>query len=191
MRTRLPHDGNMPDLFPAVAADFDHPIEVLDHCHARIRRNCRLIERIAERVRATGPDAESREAAQSVVRFFDTAGSAHHRDEDEDLFPALLQRVPPAELEDTRGLIAALRADHWRLDAAWREMRHTLQLLAAGVDRGPELGEAQALTALYERHIAIEEAQLLPLARRVIGPALAERLGVRMAARRGTKRPIL
>ena len=177
----------MAELFPSPAADFDHPIEVLDHCHERILRSCRLIERIAARVQTHGPDTECREAAHQVVRFFDTAGEAHHRDEDEDFFPALLQAVPAEELDATHALVGELRADHARLESAWREMRHWLRLLAAGGDTGPDPELARALTALYERHIAVEESQLLPLARRVLDPQAAERVGVRMARRRGLK----
>jgi hemerythrin-like domain-containing protein len=182
-------DRQVAELFPSLTADFDHPIEVLDHCHERILRNCRLIERIAARVQSHGPDPECREAAHQAVRFFDTAGEAHHRDEDEDFFPALLQMVPAEELDATRVLVGELRADHARLDSAWREMRHWLRLLAAGGDTGPDPELARTLTALYERHIAVEEARLLPLARRVLDPEAAERVGMRMARRRGVKRP--
>jgi len=179
----------MHELFPGPTADFDHPIDLLDHCHARILRNCRLIERIAARLQSHGPDNELREAAHQVVRFFDTAGEAHHRDEDEDLFPALLQMVPTEELGDTRALVERLLADHAQLESAWHEMRHWLRLLAAGGDSGPDPQLALELTALYARHIALEEAQLLPLARRVLEPKVAEQLGLSMAQRRGVKQP--
>ena len=33
----------MTALFPTPAADFDHPIDMLDGCHERILRNCATI----------------------------------------------------------------------------------------------------------------------------------------------------
>jgi hemerythrin-like domain-containing protein len=181
----------MSPLFAAPAADFDHPIDILDGCHARIRRQNALIEKIAARVADGGSDAEAREAARAVVRFFDTAGADHHRDEEEDLFPALVHFVPAAELNATRALLARLRADHATLDAAWREMRGMLMLLVAGGQTPLDAQAARAFAAAYDRHIALEEAELLPLARRVLDPRVVARLGDRMAQRRGALRPIL
>jgi pyridoxamine 5'-phosphate oxidase len=178
----------MAQLFPSPSADFDHPIDMLDGCHGRIRQNCERIEKIAAHVASVGVDAEARDAAHAVVRFFDTAGATHHRDEEEDLFPVLLVCAPRDERAAARVLIDELRADHLRMDHAWRDMRRSLLLLAAVGNDGLTAERAREFRALYERHIAREESQMLPLARRVLEPAMAKSLGVRMAARRGVKR---
>jgi hemerythrin-like domain-containing protein len=178
----------MVKLFSTPSADFDHPIDLLDSCHGRIRQNCERIERIAAHIDTKGADQEARDAAHAVVRFFDTAGAAHHRDEEEDLFPALLASVTREELAGARALIDELRADHENLDRAWHDMRRALLLLAAVGNDGLTVGYAREFRALYEHHIAREESAMLPLARRVLDPAIAKHLGVRMAARRGVKR---
>jgi hemerythrin-like domain-containing protein len=175
--------------FPTPAAGFDHPFEVIDGCHERIKRHCATIAAIAAHVADHGPDGEAREAARGVVRFFDTAGANHHRDEEHDLFPALVNFVPSAELNATRALIARLKADHKRLDAAWAEMRRRLMLLAAGGACEIDLAAAEVFGQAYERHIALEEAELLPLARRIVDARLAASLGERMALRRGVRLP--
>ena len=177
----------MKPLFPTPSAGFDHPFEVLDSCHERIKRYCATIAAIAGHVAGHGPDAQAREAARGVVRFFDTAGANHHRDEEHDLFPALVNFVPSAELNATRALVARLKADHKRLDAAWAEMRRRLMLFAAGGPCEVDPAAAEAFGAAYERHIALEEAELLPLARRVLDARLAASLGERMALRRGVR----
>lgn len=177
----------MSPLFPSPAADFDHPLEILDGCHQRILRQCTLIDAIAARLASHPADPEARDAARAVVRFFDTAGAAHHRDEEEDLFPALVHYVPSLELNATRALLARLRIDHANLDAAWREMRGTLMALALGGEPNLPIEAAQAFGAAYRRHIALEEAELLPLARRVLDTRLVARLGERMARRRGAQ----
>ena len=178
----------MNSLFPTPAADFDHPIDILDGCHARIRRNCVLIERLAEHLAAGGSDAEARQAAANILRYFDTAAYNHHRDEEDDLFPLLQRNVPYDELNALFDLLQRLRADHARLDALWSRMRERLvEILQCGIG-----GLAPAVAAefhqAYEGHIAVEEAQLLPLARRVLDESLLRRLGGSMARRRGVPR---
>lgn len=180
----------MGPLFPDPAADFDHPLEILDGCHFHIRRQCAVIGKLAAHLAAGGAEAEAGEAARSVVRFFDTAGADHHRDEEQDLFPTLEHFVPAPELNATRALLARLRADHAKLDAAWREMREVLMRIAAGGESGLDASAARAFAEAYDRHIALEESELLPLARRVLDPRLTAALGSRMARRRGATPPV-
>jgi len=172
-------------LLPDPAAGFDHPIEMLEGCHQRIRNHCTLIGRLAEHLSVRGADDEAREVARSIVRFFETAGANHHRDEEIDLFPALERFAPSLELNAVRDLLHRLRADHVRLDAAWREMRRTLTQLAAGGRPTLDVVAAHGFAADYDRHIVLEEAELLPLARRVLDARLLAALGERMARRRG------
>lgn len=178
----------MDRLFRTPGADFDHPFDMLDGCHDRIRQNCERIEKIAAHLASKGADEEARDAAHGVVRFFDTAGAHHHRDEEDDLFPAILACVPREGLPSARVLIDELRADHERLDRAWNDMRRTLLLLSAVGNTSLTVDRAREFRALYERHIAREEAEMLPLARGVLEAVITNHLGARMAARRGVKR---
>jgi hemerythrin-like domain-containing protein len=169
----------------SLLARFDHPIAMLDQCHQRIRRNCDLIVRIARQVRAGGVDERMQGNALAVVRFFDTAGAYHHRDEEDDLFPALIHFAPSLELNAVRCLVFKLRAQHAQLDAMWVALRP--QVIAAGTGRESELAVevAQSFAAATEGHVASEEAELLPLARRVLGERPLARMGYSMARRRG------
>ena len=176
-------------LFPSPAASFDHPFEMLDGCHERIRRQCATIAAIATHVIDHGVDDEARGAARGVVRFFETAGANHHRDEENDLFPALLQHVPGAELNAALSIVTRLRHDHRRLDALWVDMRARLARVAEGEAAELPLEVVECFAAAYERHIALEETHLLPMARRVLDDRLVGLLGARMARRRGVAVP--
>ena len=167
--------------------DYDHPIDLLDACHERILRMCDTVVKIAEHVGRQGVDEDARIAARNVIRYFDTAGANHHRDEEQDLFPALHHFVASGELNATRALLARLRADHLKLDALWAEMRRRLDWLAEDDAIEFDLDHANAFRAAYAEHILLEETQLLPLARRVIGEDGLALLGRRMARRRGVK----
>ena len=181
-------NGVMSELFPSPAADFDHPLDILDGCHERIRRQCRLIERIRSHMLARGADTEARDAARAVIRYFDTAGANHHRDEEDDLFPALERTARGASHAALQALLARLRGEHAALEASWVDMRASLLEVAEGRDISLEASAVRAFAGAYERHIAIEESQLLPLAREMLDPAQTARLGARMAERRGVKR---
>jgi len=81
-------------LYPSPSADFDHPIDILDGCHERIKRQCATIQRIAEHVASRGADEEARTAARAVMRYFDTAGANHHRDEERTSSPRCCTPCP-------------------------------------------------------------------------------------------------
>lgn len=161
------------NLFPSPSAGFDDPLEVLDACHDRVRRFTGLAVRIAERLQAGGADDEAREAARSVMRYFDEAGPNHHRDEQEDLLPILMAHAPD--------VAARVHADHRALEMLWAEVRQKLESSSLDVPL------AQAFAHAYRAHIAFEESALLPLARRVLDEAALEKLGRSMAARRGVR----
>jgi hemerythrin-like domain-containing protein len=173
-------------LFPSPAAGFDEPIDILDGCHQRIRRNCALIGRIAGHLPVKGADAEAAQAARGIMRYFDEAAAHHHEDEEGDLFPALRAAAPGPS---TEALIARLLADHRRLGALWQDMRERLEGVIAGNSSLLAPDVAKVFHDAYEAHILAEEGELLPLARRVLDAATMERLGTAMASRRGVKRP--
>ena len=175
------------ELFPSPAADFDHPLEILDSCHQRIRRYCALLGRLVTHLATQGPDEDALVTAKSILRYFNEAGRNHHLDEEQDLFPALIDAVPEQERAELEVLLARLRSEHCSLDTLWGRMCSRLEALVRG--NAVLLTEAAAhnLAEAYEQHIRLEESALLPLARRLLdAPALAH-LGASMAARRKTK----
>ncbi len=176
-------------LLGAAAPSFDEPVEMLDACHGRIQAQLATLRRLAEWLPAHGADAQAQAAATAILRYFSVAAPHHHADEEEDLFPALLAEVAsPAKAAEqplVAVLIARILADHRRMDAARDAMMVVLNDIAGGVLRPLPVGDVEGFAALYEAHIAMETAELLPLARRLLPPAVAQELGRRMAARRG------
>jgi hemerythrin-like domain-containing protein len=180
-------ERNIIELFPSPAAGFDHPLEILDACHQRVRRHCALLRRLAQHVLTRGADAEARQAAQSILRYFNEAAHNHHLDEEQDLFPALEEATSGQERLEVATLLKQLRSEHHALEAMWRRMRTKLEDVQSG--RSESLTEASAcnLGEAYQQHISLEEAQLLPIARRLLGQEDLARLGASMAARRGAR----
>ena len=75
-------------IFPAPTAGFEVPLEMLSACHRRIQDQCSILCGLVPYLVAHGADAQARAAAAGAVRYFATAATHHHADEDEDLFPA-------------------------------------------------------------------------------------------------------
>jgi hemerythrin-like domain-containing protein len=173
--------------FDTPAAGFEAPLEMLSACHGRVERQCQTLLRLPPHLAANGPDQAAREAAQNVMRYFDTSARHHHADEEQDLFPALLQSASATELAQLGGLVDALRAQHRQLEHAWTQLRGKLEGIWLGTMRELDAEEVKRLVDLYRSHIAREDAELLPLAARILGTAQLDSVGRAMRLRRGIK----
>jgi hemerythrin-like domain-containing protein len=110
-----------------------------DHHHA-------LVE--ARRLRRAAGTPESAATATEFLRFFADETVRHFREEEELLFPSVL------EFEEARGLLVQALLEHQRLHALTARLK---QLIAAREDADDlmrELGE------LLEAHVRLEERRL-------------------------------
>lgn len=178
---------SMASAFSPMAPSFDEPVAMLEACHGRIEAQLQTLEKLVEHLADYGNDAEARDAARFVMRYFDTAGADHHRDEDEDLFPLLRRRAAEQERAEISAVINELEADHRTMELQWSRLRERLSRIAQ--DNGAELSatDIAGFAWLYRRHIEREAAAVLPFARQALSEAERARLGERMAARRRRK----
>ena len=174
----------------APAAGFEVPLEMLAACHGRVQSQCVTLRRLVPHVAAHGSDRPAQEAAAAVMRYFDTAARHHHEDEEVDLFPALLESMAGSDAVCLRELTALLTAEHRELEGCWRTLRRRLEQVAGGHAATLPADEVLGWVGLYERHIAYEEAELLPMARRLLSDAELDRIGMAMRARRGAFEPL-
>jgi hemerythrin-like domain-containing protein len=172
-------------LHPGPGAGFDEPFEMLLACHQRVERMLGLLERLAEHLPRAGADLPARQAAQDVMRYFDTAGPAHHEDEERHVFPVLQRAGETA-------LVQRLQQDHVSMAAAWARLRTDLQAVAGGeaiaVDAARD-ARWRDFATLYRAHIEAEEAQAYPGVRPRLDAAAERAMGSEMAQRRGVPGP--
>ena len=95
--------------FSAPSAGFEAPLEMLSACHFRIERQCATLRRLVPHLATHGADTEARTAAANVMRYFDTSAKHHHADEEEDLFPALIESMAGSDPVCLRELTASAR----------------------------------------------------------------------------------
>lgn len=172
------------DLLKKPMAGPEAPLEMLAACHGRIEDQCATLRRLVPHLAAHGADEQARVAAQKLVRYFDTAARHHHADEEEDLFPMLIESMAGSDAVCIRELTEGLKADHVALEAAWRKLRAGLERVAAGEKVLLDAGDVDALCVLYASHIAREEAELLPMAARLLSDEELATVGRAMRARR-------
>jgi iron-sulfur cluster repair protein YtfE (RIC family) len=162
------------------ASDDERPLELLYACHERVRRFTSTAGRLAVHVRAHGADAEAREAASNVLRYFDLALPNHHADEEEDVFPAL-RRLGDAAVDQA---IDDLLAQHETLGAAWGEVRPWLVGIAAGETPASEPAVLPSFVADYAAHAELEERAVFSALSRLPDDMIDD-IAQRMRARRG------
>lgn len=166
------------------APSFDDPLQMLRACHEKILRQCDTLKKLAAYLTNHGCDAQAQQAAQGILRYFDTAGQFHHQDEEENLFPALRSCTGV-----DAALLERLLFDHVLMLGAWDALRPVLAQLAEGQNVTLDAALVEKFIGSYSAHIAIENAQLLPMAATLLSPQQTALIGKKMAGRRGANYP--
>jgi hemerythrin-like domain-containing protein len=133
-----------------------------------------------------GADEKAREWAQEILRYFDDAVPRHHADEEQTLFPALLESMAGSDPVCLRELTMGLAQQHRTLEMAWlRCLRPALERVAAG-DEVVSLNasEVEAFADQQLRHIGVEDDELLPMAARLLSDEELDHIGAAIAIRR-------
>lgn len=173
-------------LFRSPAASYDDPLEMWQECHERVRRMCALLQRVQTHVATHGADAQARDGATSVLRYFNEAAPRHHADEEENLFPRLLQRVAGrAEITDVVRTIEQLQQEHDVLESDWAQLKQSLEQITQGQAAALEPTLVERYATGYTRHLKLEETVLAPALKSALNDADWSEIGAAMAARRG------
>ncbi len=168
---------------------FDQPLGLLRDCHRRIEHFLATLVAVAAARRGDALGDADRQALETALGYFDTAAPRHTADEEESLFPRLRTNADPAG-QAALDALRRLEADHRSAEELHEFVsRLCRQWLSSGT---LSKGDAQvlsdrlaALERLYRDHIAIEDNDIFPSARRVLNPAELEAVGREMAGRRG------
>lgn len=160
---------------------FATPLDWFFAEHYRHRQLCQLVDEVAA---ATVFDGER---ISRIVDFLRHDLPLHIIDEEEDLFPLLRRRCLPED--DLEPVLGMLSAEHRSDEDTARTVRTHLE---ASLDRqvapGLDPAKKRAMTdfaAQERRHLGLENAVVLPIARLRLSAEDLAGLGRRLAARRG------
>jgi iron-sulfur cluster repair protein YtfE (RIC family) len=163
------------------AALLKEPLEFLFAEHYRHRQMCKILEHLA-----AAPTFEPVLIA-STDDFIRYDLALHVIDEEEDLFPLLRRRCSPDD--DVEDVLGRLSLDHAMDQELARGVRAIFaEALAkrtppSQLPGGPEI--LRRLARQEKGHMALENAVVMPLARRRLTASDLEGLSIRLAARRG------
>lgn len=163
---------------PATAEE--RPLELLFACHDKVRRFTALAGKLDGHVLLHGADQEAREAAASILRYFEMALPHHHADEEEDVFPALRH----LQDEQLNRAIDVLLAEHVALDLMWQAVRPWLSSIAQGETPAATPQVLPRFVIDYPQHAAREEREVFAAIQR-LPAAVVDLIAQRMRARRG------
>ncbi|CAN7372991.1 hemerythrin domain-containing protein [Caulobacter sp. LjRoot300] len=157
------------------------PIEWFFAEHCRHRQACKMIEEVAAAMVFDGP------RLAELIGFLDHDLPLHVIEEEEDFFPLLRRRCEAGDdVERVLGMLSAEhRADVVRAGAVREYLQACLERQCApGLD--PAQHKAMIAFAVQERrHLGLENAIVLPIARLRLTPEDLLALGRRLTARRG------
>ncbi|HEX6803604.1 MAG TPA: hemerythrin domain-containing protein [Terriglobales bacterium] len=167
--------------------NFQEPLGLLSDCHRRIEMFLGILEALGKSLDRP-PSAESRRALETALLYFREAAPKHTADEEESLFPRL-RGMQSGNLEKALAKMDELSGDHRRAEALHEELDHLgCTYLSRGKLNPDELAkfrdDVASLTAMYQRHIKIEDSELFPVAAEVLPEGEKLAIAKEMANRR-------
>lgn len=165
---------------PQALAALDGPLEYIFVDHQRHRVACAALRGFAELRQA------ERAEADQMIAFLSADMPLHHEDEEADLYPALRRRAAPAD--ELGPVLARLIQDHRNGERMADTVVDALGLRPAEDPVRIDLATVelmQAYAALEDRHLAIENAVVLAIARIRLKRSDLRAVSRGMKARRG------
>ncbi|MBR0672757.1 hemerythrin domain-containing protein [Neoroseomonas soli] len=150
------------------------PLAFLSAEHLRQGALLAHLERLARHPQARG----ARALAAALMEWLAVELPRHMADEERSLHARL-------EPYDTEGLLLRLREDHVDEREAAKALIADLRAIAAHHSPGPGFAAlARRFASGFRAHLATEEAEVTPLARRVLSAEILTQIAAELAARR-------
>lgn len=142
------------------------PLTDFSHCHEGIVARLNTFAALPDLIDAA---TRARQIASETLEFFRSAVFDHHKEEEKDLFPAVLAHATPgAERIEVQAMVDTLTAEHRRIEALWLGLEPQLEKVAKGADVNFNASATRELVERYRAHASFEEERLLPLAQTIL-----------------------
>lgn len=175
----------MKNILFETAPGFNRPVDVLAHCHTRIRKQLETVQKLLAHLPCHGADVDAQQAAHAVLRYFNDAAPLHHADEEEDLLPQLEIIARGEDASQLQAVLPKLLKEHREMENLWLALDRQLSTIASGQSAQLSEMDVARFVSLYEAHMHMEESVIAPMARRLFSSGQMQQLGAAMQARRG------
>ena len=95
------------------------PLATLCNCHRRVLAYCATLRRLVLYVCECGCTRDAQVVSHGVLRFFDIEVPRHYADEEEDLFPALIESMAGSDAVCLQNLTRGSASQHRALAGQW------------------------------------------------------------------------
>lgn len=152
---------------PTHTSSKDQPIQDFSNCHIGI---VTVLDDLTAMSSQRHPLAHRREVAGRILKFFKDVVTAHHAEEEADLFTAVLaDAVAGDEQTQVQALVDKLVEEHRHLEHLYAQLAPLLSAIAGGDDIPLDATTTATLVTDYRAHARFEEEVFLPLAQTILG----------------------
>ena len=109
--------------FTSPAVGLDQPLEILEACHERVKNHCQILQRLSAHLKVAGIDDQAILASKNLLRYFEIAAKNHHEDEENNLFPMLLESMAGSDAICINEIINILKEEHILLEKIWQSIK--------------------------------------------------------------------
>jgi hemerythrin-like domain-containing protein len=172
-------------------SDFTQPLGMLSDCHKRIRYFLNALLTVVDNAGEGSLTPQRSTYLETALRYFRDAAPKHTADEEQSLFPRL-RSINTPQIRVVLARMERLEAEHRNVDSLHQEVdtlvREWMTTGAIAKSNGARLRTILTeLNELYDRHIALEEVEIFPLAATVLSDIEKRAMGREMAMRRGVE----
>ncbi|MFM2055622.1 MAG: hypothetical protein RLY71_7 [Pseudomonadota bacterium] len=154
-------------MVPTQTSSKDQPIQDFSDCHVGIVTMLDDLTALSSQ-RIALP--QRREVADRIVKFFKDVVTAHHTEEEADLFTAVIADAAAGdERIKVQALVDKLVGEHRRLEQLYSQLAPLLFAIADGDKVSLDASAVAALVTDYRAHAKFEEEVFLPLAQTILG----------------------
>ena len=157
------------------------------NCHTRILENFEKLKNLS-----TVEDfssAEIQAMIKGLIKYFKHEVWQHHREEEEELFEAVLDSARnTADENKTKAYIKQLISEHRDMEKQWRkQVKPDLRRLSHGKSAKFDRKAASKLASDYLKHARFEEEVFLPFAEKLLKGTGMSALGLALHLRRAKR----
>ena len=148
------------------SVDMQAPLTNFSQCHSGITS---ALNTLAELPALLSPADRARQIAADTLAFFGRVVYEHHKEEEVELFPAVLRSAQKGEEHDrVQAMTERLTREHRAVEAAWKRLEPALKDVAKGHHADLDAAGVQDLVATYLAHAQFEERHFLPLSETIL-----------------------
>lgn len=143
------------------------PVQEFSDCHVGIRT---ILDELTALAATTDTTASRPETAGRVLRFFSEVVTAHHQEEESELFTAVLaDATAGSERSRVESLIRQLTDEHRSIEHSYSTLVPSLLAIEQRTDAAVDAEAVSRVVDRYRAHAQLEETEFLPLAREILG----------------------